>query len=308
VTIPTVNGFHYGIIFKLAKSIKTTTMKNFIIPIDFSNESINGLELAVLFSKVREINIQMVYVITSVSDYHPGTTGDEQKFAEKRFKELIKVYEPKLENNSKLRYIVKQGKVYKEIVNQVNSYNNAVVAASTHGASGFEELFVGSNALKIMAATNKPVFTIRKSPVPQSIKKIVVPIKLHPDTRQKLPIAAELAKLFNAEVHVVGISINNNKRDIKRLQSYCDQSTGFLNSRKVPCLQHMVIGDSLPVLTLNYATTVGADMIVIMASAIDKWNVLFGSYAQQMMNRSSLPLLCIKPRPKQLPTGFRTFG
>jgi nucleotide-binding universal stress UspA family protein len=283
-------------------------MKNFIIPIDFSDESINGLELAVLFSKIREINIQMVYVITSVSDYHPSTISDEKKFAEERFRELIRIYEPKLGNNSKLRFIIKQGKVYREIVNQVNSYNNAVVAASTHGASGFEELFVGSNALKIMAATNKPVFTIRKSPVPKNIKKIVVPIKLHPDTRQKLPIVAELAKLFNAEVHVVGISIRNSKRDIRRIQSYCDQSVGFLKSRKVPSVQHMVIGDSLTVLTLNYASTVGADLIVIMASAIDKWNVLFGSYAQHMMNRSKLPLLCIKPRPKQLPTGFRTFG
>jgi nucleotide-binding universal stress UspA family protein len=283
-------------------------MKNFIIPIDFSDESINGLELAVLFSKIREINIQMVYVITSVSDYHPSTISDEKKFAEERFRELIRIYEPKLGNNSKLRFIIKQGKVYREIVNQVNSYNNAVVAASTHGASGFEELFVGSNALKIMAATNKPVFTIRKSPVPKNIKKIVVPIKLHPDTRQKLPIVAELAKLFNAEVHVVGISIRNSKRDIRRIQSYCDQSVGFLKSRKVPSVQHMVIGDSLTVLTLNYASTVGADLIVIMSSAIDKWNVLFGSYAQQMMNRSKLPLLCIKPRPKQLPTGFRTFG
>lgn len=283
-------------------------MKNFIIPIDFSNESIISLDLAILFSKVREINIQMVYVITSVSDYHPGTTGDEQKFAEERFKMLIQIYEPKLGNNSKLRYIIKQGKVYREVVNQVDSYNNAVVAASTHGASGFEELFVGSNALKIMAATNKPVFIIRKSPVPKSIKKIVVPIKLHPDTRQKLPVAAELAKLFNAEVHVVGVSINNNKRDIKRIQSYCDQSTGFLRSRKIPNVQHMVTGDNLSLLTMNYATIVGADLIVIMASAIDKWNVLFGSFAQQMMNRSKIPLLCIKPIPKQLPTGFRTFG
>ncbi len=283
-------------------------MKNFIVPIDFSKESIHGLELAVLFSKFREINIQMVYVITAVSDYHPSTISDEKKFAEERFNKLIQEFEPKLGNNSKLRYIIKQGKVYKEIVNQVNSYSNAVVSASTHGASGFEELFAGSNALKIMSATNKPVFAIRKSPVPQKIKKIVVPIKIHPDTRQKVPIASEIAKLFGAEVHVVGISINNNKRDIQRIESYCDQSVGFLKSRKVQAVKHMVSGDSLPVLTLNYAEAVEADLIVIMSSAIDKWNLFFGSYAQQMLNRSKKPLLCIKPRPKQLPTGFRTFG
>ncbi len=250
----------------------------------------------------------MVYVITAVSDYHPSTISDEKKFAEERFTKLIKLFGPKLGNNSKLRYIIKQGKVYKEVVNQVNSYSNAVVSASTHGASGFEELFAGSNALKIMAATSKPVFAIRKSPVPHSIKNIVVPIKLHPDTRQKLPIASEIARLFNAVVHIVGISITSNKRDLRRIESYCDQSVGYLKSRKVQTVRHLVTGDSLPVLTLNYAEAVNADMIVIMSSAIDKWNVFFGSYAQQMLNRSKQPLLCIKPRPKQLPTGFRTFG
>lgn len=283
-------------------------MKNFIVPIDFSNESLNGLEMAILISQVRKINIQMVYVITSVSDYHPSTISDEQKFAEKRFKKLINDYGPRLGNGSTLRYIVKKGKVYKEVVNQVNSYKDSVVSASTHGSSGFEELFVGSNALKIMAATGKPVFTIRKSPVPKKIKKIVLPIKLHPDTRQKVPIAVEIARLFGAEVHVVGVSVRKNKRDLERIESYSKQSVGFLKSHKVQAVHHTVVGDSLPVLTLNYAKAVDADLIVVMSSAIDKWNVLFGSYAQQMLNKSHLPLLCIKPREKQLPTGFRTFG
>lgn len=283
-------------------------MKNFIIPIDFSQESIHGLELAVLFSTKMQVNIQMVYVITAVSDYHPSTISDEHKFAESRFKKLIAEFEPMLKNDSKIRYIIKQGKVYKEIVNQVNSYKDAVVAASTHGASGFEELFAGSNALKIMSATSSPVFTIRQGPVPKKIKKIVVPIKLHPDTRQKLPLASEIARLFDAEVHLLAISTNNNKRDLERIKSYSNQSAGFLKSRKVQHKQALVTGDSLPILTLNYANAIEADLIVMMSSAIDKWNVFLGSYAQQMLNKSKLPLLCVKPRPKQLPTGFNTLG
>lgn len=283
-------------------------MKNFIVPIDFSQESLNGLEMALLFSQKQEINIQLVYVITSVSDYHPSTISEEHKFAEERFKKLIKEYGGKLGNNSKIRYIIKQGKVYKEVINQVNSYKDAFVCASTHGASGFEELFAGSNALKIMAATACPVLTIRNSPAPKKIRKIILPIKLHPDTRQKLPIAADIANMFDAEVHVLGIAVRNNKRDLERIDSYSRQSIGYLKSRKVQHVYHTVTGDSLPVLTLNYAEAVDADLIVMMSSAIDKWNVLFGSYAQQMLNRSSLPLLSIKPRPLQLPSGFNALG
>jgi nucleotide-binding universal stress UspA family protein len=283
-------------------------MKNFIIPIDFSQESLHGLDMAVLFSQKMHINIQLVYVITSVSDYHPSTISDEQKFAEKRFMKLISEYESKLKNDSTIRYIVKKGKVYREIINQVNSYNDAVVSTSTHGASGFEELFAGSNALKIMSATKGPMFTIQKGPAPRDIKKILLPIKLHQDTRQKLPLAAEMAKLFDAEVHVLSISARNNKRDLERIESYSKQSIGYLKSRKVKHVHRVVVGDGLPSLTLNYAEAIDADLIIMMSSAIDKWNVFLGSYAQQMLNRSKYPLLCVKPRSKQLPSGFSTLG
>ena len=283
-------------------------MKNFIVPIDFSQESLTGLEMAILFSSMEQVNIQMVYVITSVTDNLPSTVSDEHKFAEERFREIIKNYEPRLKNDSKMRYIIKTGKVYQEIISQVNSYNEAFVSASTHGASGFEELFVGSNALKIMSSTSSPVFTIRKGSVPKKIRNIVLPIKLHPDNRQKVPLAAEMAKVFGAELHVVAVSAKNNKRDLARLESYSNQTIGFLKSQKIAPVHRTVIGDSLPVLTLNYAEAVDADLIIMMSSAIDKWNVFLGSYAQQMLNRSRFPLLSIKPRTKQLPAGFSTYG
>lgn len=282
-------------------------MKNFIIPIDFSKESLSGLDMAVLFSKKTTVNIQMVNVITSVSDNLQSTKKESEKSAENKFKKLIAEYEPKLGNDSKIRHIIKTGKVYKEIVNQANSYNDSAIITSTHGASGFEELFVGSNALKIMSATRKPVFTIRKA-APKKINKIVLPIKLLADTRQKFPIAADIAELFGAEVHVVTISAKNNKRDLARLHSYSNQCVGYLKYRKIQTVTSTVVGDSLPMLTLNYANAVGADMVIMMSSAIDKWNVVLGSYAQQMLNKSHLPLLAVKPAPRQLPTGFSAFG
>jgi nucleotide-binding universal stress UspA family protein len=193
-------------------------MTNFIVPIDFSMDSLKGLEWAILFSKKKSVNIQMVYVLSNSSSFQPSVVELEQKYAEAHFARLIKEYTPRLGNNSKLRYIIKKGKVYREVVNQVNSYQNAVVSASTHGASGFEELFIGSNALKIMAATEQPVFTLR-TVVPQDIRKIVVPIKLHLDTRQKAPIVADIAELFGSELHVVSVSTQKNKRDLARLES-----------------------------------------------------------------------------------------
>lgn len=293
---------------KLAVITKPTAMTNFIVPVDFSMDSLKGLEWALLFSKKQTVNIQMVYVLTNSSNFQPSVVEQEHKYAQAHFKKLIKEYEPRLENKSKLRFIIKKGKVYREVVNQVNSYKNAVVSASTHGASGFEELFIGSNALKIMAATEQPVFTLRQSNLPNDIRRIVLPIKLHRATRQKAPIAAELAELFGAELHVIPISTNKNKRDLHRLESYSKQVVGYFKSRNLNAVTKSMVGESLATLTINYAEAVNADLIVIMSSSIDKWNVFLGSYAQQMVSRSVLPLLNITPKEKHLHSGFRTFG
>jgi hypothetical protein len=53
---------------------------------------------------------------------------------------------------------------------------------------------------------------------------------------------------------------------------------------------------------------VDAELVIIMSSAVDKWNVFLGSYAQQMVNRTSIPLLNIKPQEKYISSGFSTFG
>lgn len=290
---------------KLALVTKSEVMTNFVVPIDFSVDSLKGLEWAILFSKKKSVNIQMVYVLSNSSNFQSSVVELEQKYAEAHFARLIKEYTPMLGADSKLRYIIKKGKVYREVVNQVNSYKNAVVSASTHGASGFEELFIGSNALKIMAATEQPVFTLRTM-VPQEIRKIVVPIKLHLDTRQKAPIVADLAELFGAELHVISISTNKSKRDLARLESYAKQVSNYFATRGLKTTQKTLVGESLPRLTCNYCEAVDADLITIVSSAIDKWNVILGSYAQQMVKSAPVPLLSITPKEKQIPAGFST--
>ena len=89
-------------------------MTNFIVPIDFSPDSLKGLQWAILFSQKKAINIQMVYVLSNSSHFHSSMAEQEQKFAESQFEEWVKEYEPLLGHESKLGYIIKKGKVYKE--------------------------------------------------------------------------------------------------------------------------------------------------------------------------------------------------
>ncbi len=282
-------------------------MKNFIVPVDFSADSLKGLEMALLFSRSHEVNIQMVYVQKASEDYRPGTLEEEHRYASKAFEKIIKTYTPQLKNNSKLRYIIRKGRIYEEVVEQAKSYKESVISASTHGASGFEEFFIGSNAFKIISATTNPVFTIRKK-VPQGIRKIVVPLKMHVDTRQKVPVAAELADIFGAEVHLVSITTSKNKKDNNRLNAYLQQSADFLQRKNVNTVSKKLYGENLVTLASNYCQAIDADLVVIMMHRASNLDILMGSYGQQMLFRSDIPVVSVMPREKHVPAGFTTEG
>ena len=245
----------------------------------------------------------MVYVLSNSSNFQSSVMELEQKYAEAHFDKLIKEYAPRLGSDSQLGYTIRKGKIYQEVVDLVNSQEDAVVSASTHGASGFEELFIGSNALKIIAATAQPVFTLRTI-VPRDIQRIVVPVKLHSDTRQKAPAVAEIALLFGAEVHLVSLSTSKNERDLAQLESYSNQVERYLATRRLKAKQKTLTGESLPNLINNYSEAVEADLIAIMSSDLDKWNVLLGSFAQQMVKSTRVPLLSITPSEKHIPADF----
>ncbi len=283
-------------------------MKNIIVPIDFSEDSLKGIELALLFAGKHKTNIQLVYVQKKSSDYNsPGHFEEEKEWANNKFKKLVAQYESKLKNDSTLKYIIKSGKIYKEVVSQVESYAEAMVAASTHGASGFEEFFMGSNAFKIISATEKPVLTTRTGNIPKQISNIVMPIDITIDTRQKVPFTAALAKLFDAEVHIIAVSNSKGKRITDRLKAYAKQASGYFKAQNIKHRQKFFIGENIVDLVVVYADSVDADMITIMKEQ-SKSITFMGSLTQQLLNRATIPVLTLSNRETHIMTGFSTFG
>ncbi|MCK4751641.1 MAG: universal stress protein [Bacteroidales bacterium] len=283
-------------------------MKNIVVPIDFSEDSLKAIDLALLFSGKHKTNIQLVYVQKKRSDYNsPGHFEEEKEWANKKFKKLIAKYEPKLKNDSKIKYIIKSGKIFKEVVSQVESYREGMVAASTHGASGFEEFFIGSNAFKIISATEKPVLTTKTGNIPKQIKKIVMPLDVTVDTRQKVPITASLAKLFDAEVHIITVCSSRGKRITDRLSAYAKQAAGYFKAKNISYKTKSLYGENVIDLIVVYVDSVDADMITIMKEQ-SKSLTFIGNLTHQLLNRVSIPVMTLSNRETHIMTGFSTFG
>ncbi|MFA6923086.1 MAG: universal stress protein [Bacteroidales bacterium] len=274
--------------------------KSIVVPIDFSKESLNGLRLAIVFSNALKKNICMVYVQRkTTSDYLSVSVKEELEWAEAQFEEIIDKFKSKLKAGCKLNYKIRKGSIYEEVVNQAK-YNDAyMIVCTTHGASGFEEFFMGSNAFRIVSASECPVLTIRKGICPSSITKIVLPIDTSEESRQKVPFACDLAELFKAELHVLCVSNSTSAETTKLLNAYLTQVSTYINNRKLQFQTKMITGSNIAKITMDYSELVKAELIVIMTEQeTSTQNILLGTYAQQMVNRSNIPIITIRPEEK----------
>ncbi len=284
-------------------------MKHIIVPIDFSKESINGLRLAIIFANRFGSEIQMVYVQKFPTELGRVGFDEEYNKATQEFEKLMKEYSSKLIEGAALGYIVKKGKIYREVVNQSQAFKDTMIVCSTHGASGFEEFFIGSNAFRIISATDCPVVTIRHGSMPREIEKIVMPIDISSDTRQKVPITAEIAKAFGAEIHIVAVSTMQSEDIDNRLNAYTKQVADYLKDNKVDYKTASLKGDNITDITIEYALDVNADIISIMTEQVESIsNYVLGSYAQQMLSKSPIPVLSVTPREIFILGSFATQG
>lgn len=276
-------------------------MRNIVVPIDFSPESLKGLKLAILFANKMKANIIMIHVLKNMN-------SKQLLISQKKFEEILDNH-LELLDGIEILYKIRKGIVYKEITNEAKYNDEAMIITSTHGVSGFREYFIGTNAFKMVSTVECPIITIRDGECPTKISKIVVPVDRSLSTRQKAPLACDMALLFGAEIHVLGVSDKFQSEKEEHITMYMKQVINYCIERGVPYKSDYVKGFNNAELIINYAKSVEADMIAVMTiQETTIANIFLGTYAEQLVNHSSIPVLFVRPRQNYLAGGFSSTG
>lgn len=271
-------------------------MKQILVPIDFSSDSINALEHAIVIANKTGANLRMIYVCTKkkpgIPLYFKDLTSEGQYSPEKFFKILIEKYKEKI--NVAFDYVIREGRVYREITNQAKDDNADLIIMGSHGVSGFEAYFIGSNAYRVVSNAECNVITIRNGFLRIGMKNIVMPIDISKNTRIKVDTTARIAELCNATIHVVTVRETDKPKVIKRLEQYSQQVYSYLESKNINYIKADLSGRNITDITISYANKVNAELISIMTEQMENTaNLWLGKYAQQMVNSSPVPVLCV---------------
>jgi nucleotide-binding universal stress UspA family protein len=273
-------------------------MQPIVVAVDFSTTSIHAIEYAIPLANKLKCDIILVWVdkISSNESLYPDTSTENRNEAKKRFEEIIKQYSRKMGKGLKVEYKLRKGKVFHEVDTLARTLGAMLVIAGTHGVSGFEEFWIGSNAFRIVTYASCPVITVRHDfPIMKNIDRIIVPVDGSAETIQKLPFIAKLATLFKSEVHVVATH-SSHLSSIQRIaEKYVQLSMNYLQTREISCIQDSMVSNDITKALLQYAVNVDAHLISIMTEQETPVNILLGAQAQQMINQSPIPIISIHP-------------
>lgn len=269
-------------------------MKSIVVGTDFSEGSYVALELAVDVANRLGCGILLVWVKREKMLFTSEQLDMMTNLAKDKLQMLCDKYTPAL-TSGKIESLIVSGKVSSAIADVARKELAPMIIIGTNGASGFEKFVLGSQASRIVQDSPCPVLTMRQGyDFHKKLERIVVPIRVNPTSREKVPPAATMARIFDSEVHILGLL--DIKEEETALRTYVQQSIDYLEHNGVSYRFEIRPYSNYSDTVLQYAESIKADLLIINTEQ-DRFisQIFLGTNAQQIVHRSQIPVLCIHP-------------
>lgn len=162
-----------------------------MIPYDFTETSQKALEYALHVGK---------HVHTEIKLLHLASNKAKGMAMKSKLEELVKSIQ--LPIGVELSSLVRVGNIFTDIGKIAKEERVQLIIMGTHGKRGMQRLF-GSFTLKIIISAECPFLVVQKSTQLNEIKRLGVPIDLTKESLQITKIAGEMARIFDADLHVI---------------------------------------------------------------------------------------------------------
>lgn len=261
--------------------------KLILVPTDFTKVSETALEHAILVAKTIGAKIHVLHVVDNKKAL------GEIKLKLSALKD--RVYS---ERQVQINTGVRIGSIFEDIDKAALEMDADLIIMGSHGARGLQFL-KGSRALKLVTETEVPFIVVQERAIRQTgYQKILVPLDLHKETKQKLSVVADMANYFGSQVHLISPGETDEflKNQLERNIIFAKQ---YLDERKVSYEVQITENKSSDFVKdlLKYAAGIDADLICIMNFYGGSFMSVFSSNDEQhiITNDSQIPVLCVNP-------------
>ncbi len=317
---------HRGGVHHIA--MKTMMIQNILVPVDFSEMSIQAINTATRFARRFGASIHLAHVrqFAYTSGFLPAPPMDpfpvipHEQDAEKNAAKDLHVLARECDVPLATCHILSGGPAFDEICRVAQNIPADLIVMPTHGRTGLKHVFLGSTAERIVQHSPCPVFVVRekkrrsKSGPLNSINTILVPVDFSDCSRKGLQYAIRFANEFGARIILLhatylgyiysseGTAIYDipalQKAARKDAQRHMRQLVRSVNFEGVKFETAFTDG-SAALDICAFAKDHDVDLIVTSTHGLTGFqHVLIGSIAEKIVRHALCPVLVVPSHPQ----------
>ncbi|MEM5566660.1 universal stress protein [Psychroserpens sp. AS72] len=273
-------------------------MKKILVPTDFSTEAENALKVAAQIAKKHNSEIYLLHML-EIPLQEIDAVSTQADVPEVMF--FMKMAHQKFEDIMNSDYL--KGITVHEVVKADGSFNGiseiskehgvSMIVMGSHGASGIKEMFVGSNAEKVVRNSDVPVLVIKNGHDDFSVDDIVFASDFKNDNKETYRQATEFATAFGAQLHLLMVNTASNFTTTKIAN---DRINDFINDYSFKNFTINIYNDeSIEKGVLNFSKHIDADLIGISTHGRQGIAHFFnGSISEDLVNHANRPVITFK--------------
>ncbi len=277
-------------------------MKKILVPVDFSDEASHALNFAIEFNQKVKGEIILVHVI-EMPVAHLSFTGEMNRSSMETFYtgEFVKATHNKLDEWAKrvseaaqqVSVHMKYGNAFSNISKMIAEEDANWIVMGSKGASGLKEIFIGSNAERMVRFAKCPVFIIKGETRIKDMKNMTFTSDLSEEQDLIAYHAKEIQDLLGLNMHVVKVKTPYNwLEDVqvkKQLEQFAERN--YLKDFTV----NTITADFADEGAIQFAGKNNSGLIVMGTHGKKGLAHLIGkSIAEDVVNESKIPILVYK--------------
>lgn len=198
-------------------SKRALRIKKILVPIDFSQSSVQALRFACRYAEFYEASLILMHVnpvVLSPDVKHSLKRKESAMLQEKVREQLAAIHRKERKRDLPMESVVANGVPYREIVDAARKWKADLIVISTHGHTGLAHVMLGSTAERVVRDAPCPVITVHQKLLEQNgarfapgrIKKILVPTDFSKASRATIRKALQFARQQGASVDLLHVS------------------------------------------------------------------------------------------------------
>jgi nucleotide-binding universal stress UspA family protein len=273
-------------------------MKNILVPTDFSHAANKAADIAMAIAEKSGAEVHFLHLQITPVQWVKLDMEKEERFPETQIEishaksELNKLVKKAEDRGLKAEQFLVFDVGREEILKHTHFHRHDFIVMGSHGASGAKEIFVGSNAQKVLRDATIPVLIIKeKSKWP--FNNIVFASSFEEDVKEPFQTVVKLANLNESSINLlyvnVPFSFEETDISLKKIHAFHETCP-----RGGTCTTNIYNALNEERGILKFSKSVGADLIALVTHGKSGFlSFMRKSITENLANHSETPILSI---------------